>query len=174
MALYFQLLLTHDYHYGVAYLPPSANAFVLPLSGVKVESWEHITLELRNGEYADFQASDLVGARLCSENLRKVIENNRSGNDEIQWLEVSVLYSAIETRRYYVIHFPVNYPIINKEKSLMAGHAVVKPVLSLENITGHEIFAVPSGRRIFVSEKMKNAIETAKLTGLSFSRVSAK
>ena len=56
----------------------------------------------------------------------------------------------------------------------MANDSVIKPVLDLNHIKCHEIFALPTDIRIIVSKRMKNAIEKANLTGLSFSKVSAK
>jgi hypothetical protein len=165
-----------DYEYeqfGVAYAPFEVDPFLLPISGTKIEAWKPLTLELRDGQYADYLSNDL-GARLCSETLRKVIETHCSNNDELQWLEVYVSH-AKETKEYYVLHFPIDFPVINKDKSLMAGDMVVKSVLDISIVKDHTIFTLPAegGRIIFVSENLKEAIEHSNLTGMSFMGVSA-
>ncbi|WP_027360160.1 imm11 family protein [Desulforegula conservatrix] len=174
---YFQMTYSEDNDYepyGVAYAAPDVDPFLLPISGTKIESWSPLSLELRDGEFADYLTNDL-GVRLCSENLQKIIENNRSENDQLQWLEAIVSDVNGHCKKYFVLHFPENYSVINKEKSIMAGDMIVKPVLNISIVKSHNIFTLPgeAGRTIFVSECLKKIIDKIKLSGLAFTKVSA-
>ena len=173
---YFQITYAEnsDYEpYGVACASSDVDPFLLPKSGTKIESWKPLTLELRRGEFADYLTNDL-GARLCSLHMKRILEKNRSINDELQWLEVLVSKTNGESKKYYALHFPEDYPVVNKEKSTMAGDMVVKSVLDINTVKDHNIFTLPgeAGRTIYISEHLKEAIESNELTGMAFVKVS--
>lgn len=152
---------------GVAYGPKDSELFLVPASGTPVTHWKPLELVLRDGGFADYLANN-KGIRLCSEKLCSVIESVRSERDAVQWLDVSVT-DGREVRPYYVLHFPVDYPVVDVNKSIMAGPAVVRPSLRRSEAEGHDIFTLPSDYGcMFVSSKMKNAIQKAKCTGLAF------
>ena len=161
--------------YGVAYAPESTDLFLLPVSGNKVTKWKLLDLMLKEGKFADYLSNDL-GARLCSEKLMNIIEKNRSPQDILQWLE-SIVFSETydEQRSYYVLHFPVNYSILDMNKSIIAGGGkmIVKPVFCLAAVKDHSIFTLPNeaGRRCYVSEKLKSLIEAEECSGLAFTKV---
>ena len=162
-----------DYEpYGVAYASSEADPFLLPRSGTRIESWKPLMLELRDGDFADYLTNDL-GARLCSNRMQKIIEKNRSQNDELQWLEVIVSNANGESIKYYVLHFPEDYPVVNKEKSIMAGDLVVKSVLNFKIVKDHNIFTLPgeAGRTVYISELLKKVIVNNELTGMAFTIV---
>jgi hypothetical protein len=174
---YFQMTYAEDNDYepyGVAYAPPDIDPFLLPISGTKIELWTTLSLELREGKFADYLTNDL-GARLCSEKLKKIIDSNRSGNDQVQWLEVIVSEENGHCENYYILHFPEDYLVINKDKSIMAGDMVVKSVLDISIVKDHDIFTLPgeAGRTIFVSESLKKTIVKNKLSGMAFTKVLA-
>lgn len=171
---FFQMLYAEDEEYepyGVAYGPEDADLFVLPSSGTKVSDWQPLELSLREGGFADYLANDL-GVRLCSGRLHASIEDVRPKSDSVQWLDVTVADSH-EIRQYHVLHFPVNYPVVNESRSIMAGPMVVKPVFCASAIADRHIFTLPNapGGRLFVSRRLKNAILAANCTGLSFAKV---
>ena len=173
---YFQMTYAEDKDYeiyGVAYISSDVDPFLLPISGKRVKSWVPIYFELRDGKFSDYLTNDL-GARLCSEKLKTIIENNLTKNDQLQWLEAIVVTKDGHPRKYYILHFPEDHPIINEEKSIMAGGMVVKPVIDQNCAKEHNIFTLPkeAGRTIFLSESLKKIIDKSKLTGMSFLKVS--
>jgi hypothetical protein len=162
--------------YGVAYSPKEVDLFVIPESGTKVTDWEKIKLQLKEGDFADYLANDL-GGRLCSSKMRKIINDNISIEDKIQWLEVSVIEGDKDERTYYALHFPVSIDILNKGKSIITDDGlVVKPILDKTAVKDLNIFTLPneSGITTFVSKKIKEALEKAGCTGLSFTKASTK
>ena len=160
--------------YGVTYAPDDTDLFIFPPSGEFVAEWSCLKFTLKEGDFADYLTNDL-GVRLCSEKLRKIIEGMLSTEDRIQFLESIVINDQNEVRVYSILHFPVNFQIINKDKSIMAGpDVVVKPVLKKDAITHLNIFTLPNedGRTTFVSKSLKEAIEANHCSGLTFSKVS--
>jgi len=157
--------------YGVAYAAKGTDLFLLPHSGARVQSWKCLPLELRDGAFADYLANN-VGGRLCSEALYDIIEHNRSPKDELQWLETTVSIVDGESRRYYFLHFPQDYPVVNENESLMHMGTVIRPVFTAEGIQGHEVFALPGepGIRTFVSARLKTLIQRSKMTSVAFTK----
>jgi hypothetical protein len=153
--------------FGVAYSMDS-EFFQMPYSGTKVESWTTKDLHLRNGGFADYLANDL-GVRLCSQKLRKIIDEINTAQDFIQWLPVNVLNEG-GAKQYSILHFPVNVPVVNREKSLIVGDMLVKAVLNKDVAEKLTIFTLPNepGRTIYVSSSLKKLIEDSKCTGISF------
>ncbi len=172
---YFQLLYAEeeDYEpYGVGYAPPDTDLFLLPPSGERAGTWKPLTLKLRDGTFADYLANNCC-TRLCSERLMNILEQNRSPKDAVQWFDVTVVGSGGERRKYRALHFPEDYAIVNTAKSIMNGDIVVKPVFDARAVSEHRLFTLPKdmGLTMFVSAELKAAIEAAKLTGMSFSKV---
>lgn len=159
--------------YGIAYAPEDTDIFLLPESGKELKSWLPISLELKDGIYADYLAND-VGGRLCSEKLKSIIDKHLSEDDSIQWLEVEVKSNTTrELKKYFFLHFPQNFDILDKTKTIWVGDMVVKPVLKPESVKNHNIVTYPSnmGIAFFVSDEIKSAIKKEKITGLDFSKV---
>ncbi len=171
MVSFYQMTFCEDKKYqsfGVAYADPDVDLLLLPESGVRIDSWKSINLELRCGGYADYLSSDL-GGRLCSEKLKDLIEQNISDNENVQWLDVNVS-GDLECKKYYFLHFPKNIPVINKDRSIFAGNMVVKVVLDAQLVSHLSIFTLPDevGRTLFVSEELKKVISKNNITGVSF------
>ena len=142
------------------------------MSGIPVDHWSSVELSLRDGGSADYLANNM-GLHLCSEKLRNTIEHVRPDSDCVQWLD-AVVSDGHESRQYHVLHFPVDYPVVDESKSIMAGPMVVKPVLLASVVANRHIFTLPSspGGRLFVSERLKDTIVQANCTGMGFSKVS--
>lgn len=172
---FFQMLFAEEEEYrpaGVAYGPEEADLLVLPMSGIVVGRWSPVELSLRDGGFADYLANNM-GLHLCSEKLRNMIEHVRPESDCVQWLD-AIVSDTHESREYHVLHFPVDYLVVNESKSIMAGPMVVKPVLLASAVADRHIFTLPSspGGRLLVSERLKDAILEANCTGMGFTRVS--
>lgn len=155
--------------YGLAKTPKTGPLFTLPDSGT-VEDWQTMTLDLVEGDFVDYLASNL-GCRLCSQRLQGLLESHASPVDELQWLPVNVR-KGTEHHSYSILHFPNPPDVLNKEKSLFARDFVVKPVLSEAAVGNHRVFSYPGGGEItlFVNEQVKRAIKAAGYSGMELSR----
>lgn len=151
---------------GVAYAEPGWN---IMRSGVCVESWVPIVLQLKHGKFADYLANNM-GVRLCSTEMRNVINENRTSNDKIQWLDVNVTDCEGGPKGYWILHFPRNYPIVNERNSSFSGKRLVQAVIDSASARKYRIFTLPGtfGPTMFVSNDMKCALEQAYLTGIAF------
>jgi hypothetical protein len=159
-----------DYEpFGVAYINPTDSDVSLPENGQQVHKWKVINFDLRMGGFADYLANDL-GGRLCSEQLKNIIEANKSLNDSIAWLEAEVA-NATDRRTYWFLYFPINADVLNHKMTKFVGSLIIKPAFDQSRTQKYNIFGLPEvkGYDIFVSSTMKTAIESAHLTGLSFS-----
>lgn len=156
---------------GIAYGPDGGELTVLPPSGTKVTHWIPLELVLRDGGFADNLANDM-GLRLFSDKLRTIIDEVRSEQDVVQWLDATV-FDGNEVRPYHVLHFPVDFPVVDEARSIMAGKMVVKPVLLTSAVRGRNVFTLPEthARRLFVSQKLRDAIREVNCTGVDFSKV---
>jgi hypothetical protein len=154
--------------YGVAKTLKTGPNFTLPDSGT-VEDWQTLILDLVEGDFADYLASNL-GCRLCSKRLKDLLDSHASSVDELQWLPV-IVREGTEQRPYSILHFPNPPDVLNKEKSLFARYFVVKPVLSEAAVGNHQVFSYPGGGEItlFVSRKVKLAIKSAGYSGMELS-----
>jgi hypothetical protein len=164
MRKFFQILFDEQPGLGVAWTVEERDVFSLPDAG-RVSNWQPIDLELRGGDYPDYQPS-ILGCRMCSSELRAILDEHAAPSDELQWLPVRVS-NGNETRPYFILHFPNPPDVLDKTKTIFADRFVVKPVLSLDLVSDHRVFAYPECDclPLFISEDVKRAIEGANLTG---------
>ena len=174
--MYHKILFSDDARFGVAYLRPGKRSAVcfpegdllwLPYQGM-VEDWEQLRLNLQDGEFSDYLASDL-GCRMCSLKLKEVLQAHATGNDHLQWLPVTVHHGR-EKRVYFILHFPNPPDVLNPDRTLFTNGVVLKAALDREKVAGHEVLTYPEGGNIvlYVSEGVRAAIEAAGCTGNHF------
>jgi hypothetical protein len=172
MGDYYEILFQEETHLGVGYTVAESDLFFLPDTG-KVKNWNPIILELRDGQYPDYLASDL-GCRLCSKRLKDVLAAEASASDSLQWLDVLVR-TQYEERLYFILHFPEPPDVLDKRKTIFAGDTdvVVKAVLSRDAVTGHKVFAYPKCGclPLFISKDVKRRIRVEKCTGMDIPKV---
>lgn len=162
--------------FGVAFSPDFIDAGILPPNGIRFNDWKVFEFELRDGTYSDYQASDL-SLRLCSEKLRNIIDDTRTQQDEVQWFETIVKSSNGEKRTYYALHFPMNYPVIDYERSHISDHGIIiKPIFLETAFDDKHICVVPNeyGISWYISNELLNRITKAKCTGISFTKVTVR
>jgi len=119
---------------------------------------------------------------LMSEKMKNLIDNNANKEDEISWISTNVS-SGNEVRRYYILKFNKRPDVLDVEETLFVKgtDVIIKPVFSSSKILNLSIFT-KSGygnlwkitSSLFVSEKLKKAIQKEKLTGLEFSETRVK
>ena len=169
MARCYRILFKEDEMLGVGYTADK-SIFHLPYIG-RIENWEPPLLELRDGDFPDYLASNF-GGRICSARLRDVLARGASEEDVLQWLEVRV-HGARGEQAYFLLHFPHAPDVLDKEKTIFAEDFVVKPVFSGALLANHRVFTYPrnQGRPLFVVKEVRRAIEEVECTGLHFSQV---
>jgi hypothetical protein len=169
MADYYKVLFQEDEHLGVGQTVEQTGLFFLPDAG-KIENWKPIVLELRNGDYPDYLASNL-GCRPCSERLKAILTARASPSDSLQWLDVLVKKQG-EERRYSILHFPEPPNVLDKKETTFAGDFVVKAVLSRDAAAGHQVFAYPKCGclPLFISDEVMCRIQADKCTGMEISK----
>jgi hypothetical protein len=171
MRNFYKISFFQDFIYGVG-VPENKENFDVPDEGV-ITDWEPIILKLEEGSFSDYQANS-AACRLCSIKLKSIIEQHKSSQDEIQWLPMIVKDENGEEREYFILHFPVMYDVIDKEKStFFGGNRLIKPVFSLKKIGEHKVFNYHSSNffSFFISEDIKKAIEKTKCTNLNISKI---
>jgi len=146
------------------------DIFRLPKAG-RVNNWNPLTLNLVDGEFADYLGSNL-GCRLCSDRLKSILDSHAFVSDDIQWLPVVVEQGTIK-KNYSILHFPNPPDILHKNKTIFVDDFVVKPVLSADAIGQHKVFSYPKGGELplFITQSVKEAIDSEGCTGLEFTRV---
>ena len=157
---------------GVAHEVEESDVCFLPYSGC-VDGWESPVLNVPSGEVTDYLANDM-GLRLCSQQLRSVVETQRSGRDQQQWLPVTVTAEG-ETFPFFAFHFPEPPNVLDQTETLFSGGEFdVKPVLAKAACAAHRVFCYPKneGHALFVSDSVKNEIQKRSLTGMEFQRAS--
>lgn len=171
---YYQLTYSDDYlniSLGVAYARTD-EVFVTPICGEKINNWENIIFDLRDGSFADYLTNDM-GVRLVSERFKEIIIKNLTEKDLIQWLSSVVIDKNGDTRNYYILHFPKNFQVIDADKSVINNDMIIKAVFKENKIKYHNIFTMPScaGRVFFVSNIIRDEIIKNKITGVGFGNV---
>lgn len=128
-------------------------------------------LEVRGTALTDYLAND-VGGRLCSARMRSVLEGVKGERDSLTFLEVPVKTTSGVQPFYFLRFLRPDGTVLNKERSIMAGEAIVKPVLSKANITGREVFTIPGDEDViwFVSQTAKDALIASGCTGIEFGK----
>lgn len=158
--------------WGVAHEVEESDVCFLPYSG-RVDGWETPVLKVPSREVTDYLANDM-GLRLCSQELRSIVERQSSGHDQQQWLPVTVTADG-ELFRFFSLHFPEPPDVLDQTETIFSGSDfVVKPVLSRSGCAAHRVFCYPKneGHALFVSDSVKNEIQKRSLTGMEFQRAS--
>ena len=168
---YYDMFVKEDKRYGVAYVPEGTPLFLLPRTGGWVEDWQEMVLTLRKGDFSDYLANDMAFP-LCSRKLRDIMEGCKGEQDVFQWLPVTVRSKGGEEREYFVLHFPQEYDVLDKERSIYDAHGIIKPVISQGLAVGHHIFTFigAEGVGYYVSEKVRRKVLREKCIGVTFER----
>lgn len=73
------------------------------LDGEPVEDWTTARYVLDRGGFGDYPR-ELRGYRLCSEQLRAVLDEHAGADDRLQWLDATVKSADGEERPYWVLN----------------------------------------------------------------------
>jgi hypothetical protein len=114
---------------------------------------------------------------MFSERFKEVIEKELTGNEEIDWIAAKI-HGNGECKTYYILRFTKKLDTINEEKSLFDKYGLIRPCFSSSKVEKYSIFHVPDKEEylwkipsgVYVTEKLKKAIQKAKLTGVGFEK----
>ena len=145
--------------------------------GKLIPDWQAMHCSIREGSivggdaFEDYQAI-IHGCRLCSQRMKDLCESNKSPEDKIQWLDVTLTWNG-ETRPYYVLHFyedtDVLDPVLSKWNPKTKMYDALPEVYDREKIGNHNIFSYPRNFlgltvRAFIVKEMKKQ----KMTGMTW------
>ena len=126
----------------------------------------------------DYIADDL-GVPLFSEQVRNIIDELMTGEEGIEWYEVPVVQSRNQYR-YFAPKFTRALDVLNEDSSLYGVNKsiLIKAVLSTEKIKEYSIVPIVGSSeafffptRIAISDRVKKALEKARVSGISFSPI---
>lgn len=129
--------------------------------------------------WLDYQPNSLAWP-LMSEKLKSIIEDNLTGNEQIDWIECKVK-NGNEERPYFILRFNKMLNVLDMQKTMFVQGTdhIIKPVFASSKISAYSIFSKPSSNDLwkitsglYVSDILKKAIQKAKLTGVDFERTS--
>lgn len=138
-----------------------------------INKWQEPSFIIPSGSgiLADYMSTD-IGGRICSQELKEVIEENQSLIDKIQWLPVNIFdEDSDKAFVYYHLHFPEVENLLCMESSKFnprSGNSTV-PVYLFSKISDHSIF---NSQRAYewtgavICNEMKKKIESADFRGL--------
>jgi hypothetical protein len=168
---FFYLHFADEPQYAFADAPPDRELGKRLLPGGWIPDWKILHFELKPGLLVDYLANRFA-FRLCSERLREVIEQGRDQGDVVQWLPALVRTPGGKELPHWILHFPEVPDVLNKSKTVFAGPMVVKAVLDSNLVDGHRVFSFPNeDLRLIIATEVKEAIEGAGCSGMTFSRV---
>ncbi len=100
------------------------------------------------------------GFRLYSQQLKDILENSKSPDDRLQWLDATVTWNG-ETRPYYVLHFYEDVDVVDLELSGWDGQSYqgMRRVFVERKIVNHNVFTDPrmkiDGLKIYVKPEIE-------------------
>ncbi len=127
--------------------------------------------------WLDYQPNNLFGP-LFSEKLKLVIENNLTGKEKLDWISCNVKGNN-ENKNYFIPRFNKILDVLDLNKTLFVQgtNHIIKPVFSFSKIKDINIFSKPDSYNLwkissalYVSEKLKNAIQKEKFSGIDFEK----
>lgn len=154
----------------VAYAPSEFED--LPGEGT-VSVWSPCRFRL-TGHWSDYLGND-VGVRLCSDRMRKVLEDSRAAQDDVQWLPCSV-GEGDDERDYWLLHLPSGVDALDRARSTFTEEGEpIKRVLDCQAVAGRKVFTWLNGASmaLIISEEVKLALESEGVTGVKFSRLAS-
>lgn len=168
---YFRVFIPES-QYAKPIAPIGIDHTVFRLTG-KVDNWEPFTYKIqKNGGIVSDYLSSTIGARLCSEKLRAVIDKYKNAKDHIQWLPVTInCLDSGETLTYYHLHFLAPFSGHSRKYSMYSPTGrIMNPVWLYKDVKDMELFTcseIYQYNMIILSEDLLKKIEAVGCTGLS-------
>lgn len=130
-----------------------------------------------NDIWLDYQPNSLAWP-LMSLRLQSIINDSLTGYENIKWVKAKI-NSQDEQREYYIPKFSNKLDVLDEAKTMYVPGTdqIIKPSFSLVKVKDLATFHKPSSfwqitTEMYVSEKLKKAIQKDKLIGLDFEKTS--
>lgn len=167
--------LAHELIDGVVKLERTPFDFTIKALTVKHDGIHYSDdLSIIRTIWLNYQPNSLAWP-LFSEKLRTIIERLLTGKEGVRWISSNVCYKN-EIREYYIPYFTKELDVLNKRKCLYSNNgSLIKPAFSLQKIQEYSMFPKPSTNglwqitsAIYISDKVKEELIKAKISGLAF------
>ena len=127
-----------------------------------------------NHLWVDYQPNSFAWP-FMSEKMKAIVEANLTGNECIDWIEAEI-FANKEKRVYYLPKFTKFLDVLDTNKTTYVDGTdhIIKPVFSSEKVSNLSLLNKPSRFNnqitsgLYVSEKLKNALEKDKIKGIEF------
>jgi hypothetical protein len=128
--------------------------------------------------WLDYQPNSLAWP-LMSDRLKLLVSDNLTGKEGIGWITAKVNGNG-EYRNYYIPRFEKMLNVLDEQKTIYVKGTdrIIKPCFSLAKISSFSVFHKPSAHNLwkitsglYISEKIKKAIQKEKLTGMNFEKI---
>lgn len=129
--------------------------------------------------WLDYQPNCLAWP-IFSERMKIVIDQNITGSENIDWIEVEI-FTDEESRSYYILRFNKELDVLDLDRTTFVPNTnlVLKGVFAAKKIEKFSIFYLPKPNDlwkitsgIYINQKLKDALEQKQLIGLSFEEIS--
>lgn len=112
-----------------------------------------------------------------SEMMKNIVSTHLTGKEGIVWIK-AIINGGNEIKQYFIPRFLKKLDVIDEQKTTyVSGTAhIIKPVFSFAKIENYSMFFAPQDyweitSGLYVSETLKNAMQTVNLTGVGFEKV---
>lgn len=168
---------------GVLYALSSAG--YVALDAEKIEDWESLVFELKDGPYSHYNTC-VGNARIVSAEFKNLILSVVGSNSYLDFFPVRIVSQEYGDKEYYIMHFTKIFDVIDikhtiyfniKDKEhvgfLSDKDTILKMKLNYEKVRYLQVFnSQPYVNDLIVSEVMKKAIINNKLNkGIEFSPI---
>lgn len=171
---------------------PTAYELLQQVSNLSEMPFEFSLVKLTTEQSGLVKSSDLSGLEslwidylpnslawpLFSQRLMTVVSNALSGEEGISWLRAKVNHNK-EQYSYFIPVFLRLLDVLDVQKTMFVKGTdhIIRPCFSKEKVQRYEIFHLPASNNLwkitpslYVSEKLKKAVQKDKLTGITFDK----
>lgn len=128
--------------------------------------------------FQDYQPNSLAWP-MMSVKLKDIFFQNLTASEGVNW--ITCIVNADELKKnYYILRFSQQFDVLDIERTMFVPGTdlVIRPSFSLNKIQKYSFFTKPSSHdlwkitpALYVNESLKESIQNAKLTGISFEKV---
>jgi len=170
---YYLIIVQGNARGGVLYAP---STWPRPVAedGVEVSNSEKLIVELRDGDYRNFNMC--VGhANIVSEEFKDAIHTIIADTSDLEFLPIQAHSTIYGDRKYYIMHFKKIFDVLDEKRTLYVSgtSSIIKPWVDYEKVKELDIFNFrPLTNDVIISERVKKLLCKLKLNdGIEFQPV---
>jgi len=166
---YFLMTYTDNAFFGYAKSPKGLSRLTLLETGF-IKDWKRPEFVLTKGEFSDYLNCDISWPLLSAES-KNIITNFARNKNEIQWLDVIVNQQG-QYNTYFIPHLMEKPDVLDLKRSFFGPRNIlIKPVFDKSKIGTRDVFSHLKRRyALYVSDRLRQKIEQAKLSGYCFEK----